>query len=86
MSSTVGFASTIKPFFTPCYRAHMMMYGDKFDLWDAAAVQREWNKINNQVIGGSMPAAGCPEGVWDAMTQAQFLSDFSAWKAAGYPP
>ena len=86
MSVSISFATTIKPYFTPCYRAHMMKYGDKFDLWDHTAVQGEWNKIFNQVTGGSMPAAGCPEGVWDAMVQAQFLSDFQAWKAAGYPP
>ena len=85
MSNAIGFGSTIKPYFTPCYRAHMMMYGDKFDLWDATAVQKEWNQINNQVTGGNMPIAGCPEGVWDDMTRAQFLSDFQAWKAGGFP-
>lgn len=81
----VSFAHTIKPYFTACYRAHMMMYGDKFDLWDPAAVQVQWNKINTQVNGKLMPKAGCPEGVWDDHTRAQFLSDFQAWKAAGYP-
>ena len=45
----------------------------------------EWNQINNQVTAGGMPAAGCPEGVWDSLTQAQFLTDFGAWKAAGFP-
>jgi len=81
----IGFASTIKPYFTPCYRAHMMKYGDQFDLWDAGQVQAEWDPINTRVSGGSMPEAGCPEGVWDAHTRQQFLSDFQAWKAAGYP-
>jgi hypothetical protein len=82
---TVGFVSTIKPYFTACYRAHMMKFGDRFDLWDAAQVQAEWQKINDQVSAGNMPQVGCPEGVWDAHTQAQFLNDFQAWKAAGFP-
>jgi hypothetical protein len=86
VSASIGFASTIKPYFTSCYRAHMLKYGDQFDLWDASAVQSEWNQINNQVTAGSMPAAGCPEGVWDPMVQAQFLKDFQAWKDAGFPP
>lgn len=85
MSTSISFASTIKPYFTVCYRAHMLQYGDQFDLWDAAQVQSEWNQIFNQVSQGSMPAAGCPEGVWDAMVQAQFLKDFQAWKNAGFP-
>jgi hypothetical protein len=84
-TATVGFASTIKPYFTVCYRAHMLKYGPKIDLWDAAVVQSNWGLINNAVIGGSMPAGGCPEGVWDAMVQAQFLADFQAWKSAGFP-
>jgi hypothetical protein len=33
-----------------------------------------------------MPKKGCPEGVWDNATQQLFLSDFLAWKNAGYPP
>jgi hypothetical protein len=85
MSNPIGFESTIKPYFTPCYRAHMLQYGDKFDLWDPTAVKAEWNKIFNEVTGGNMPAPGCPEGVWDPLTQTQFLSDFQAWKTAGFP-
>src|SRR5262245_43907592 len=30
-----GFASTIKPFFTECYRQHMLFM---FDLWNSTAV------------------------------------------------
>ena len=86
MSTSGGFASTIKPYFNPCYRAHMMKYGDQFDLWDASQVESEWDNINNQVGSGTMPAPGCPEGTWDSMVQAQFLKDFLAWKNAGYPP
>jgi hypothetical protein len=83
---SLGFESTIKPYFTACYRAHMLKSGDQFDLWDAAQVEQEWPEILNQVTNGTMPATGCPEGVWDTVTQAQFLSDFQAWKTAGFPP
>jgi hypothetical protein len=81
----IGFESTIKPYFTACYRAHMMQYGDQFDLWDPDQVKLEFDPIVSAVTGRTMPATGCPEGVWDAVTRAQFLSDFQAWKAAGFP-
>jgi hypothetical protein len=77
----VGFASSIKPYFTATHRAHMMMYGNKFDLWDPAQVQKEWNNINTKVATRDMP----PDGEWDDMTKDRFLVDFAAWKAAGYP-
>lgn len=83
-TAPVGFQSTIKPFFTACYRTHMLdIMG--LDLWDASAVQSNWGPINSAVSKGGMPKAGCPEGVWDAATQALFLSDFLAWKNAGFP-
>jgi hypothetical protein len=41
--------------------------------------------INDAVTSGTVPKAGCPEGVWDASTKALFLNDFSAWKNAGFP-
>jgi hypothetical protein len=87
----IGFASTIQPYFTACYRAHMMMYGDQFDLWDPGQVQQEYPQIVSQVSlpatsPSRMPAAGCPEGVWDDTTRSQFLTDFAAWKNAGFPP
>jgi hypothetical protein len=87
----MSFASTIKPYFTACYRAHMMINGDQFDLWDPAQVQAEWQQIHDQVnlpAGSSnrMPLSGCPEGVWDDPTRAQFLADFEAWKNANFPP
>jgi len=63
----------------------MLQYGPKIDLWDPVVVKLEWNSISNAVTGGSMPQAGCPEGVWDDLTKAQFLSDFQAWKTAGFP-
>jgi hypothetical protein len=88
---TVSFANTIKPYFTACYRSHMMNFGDQFDLWDAGQVQAEATQIlarcqldpsNPQ----SMPAKGCPEGVWNDQTRKQFVQDFQAWMAQGYPP
>jgi hypothetical protein len=84
-TAPVGFQSTIKPFFTACYRTHMLNVLD-LDLWDPAAVKGSWHDINGSVSNGSMPRAGCPEGVWDANTKALFLRDFLAWKNAGYPP
>jgi hypothetical protein len=87
----VSFANTIKPYFTPCYRAHMLNAGDQFDLWDAGQVQQEAGQILAQCQlppdgTGSMPAKGCPEGVWDNQTRAQFVQDFKAWMAANFPP
>ena len=81
MSDPIGFENTIKPYFTPCYRAHMLNYNSTIDLWDPAVVQQRWGQINNMVQGGTMPAEGCGEGVWDTITQQQFLSDFAAWKS-----
>jgi hypothetical protein len=85
VSNAIGFENTIKPYFTPCYRAHMLIYGPKIDLWDGTVVQSEWGSIFNAVTGRDMPAAGCPEGIWDDATRTQFLSDFQAWKVAGFP-
>jgi len=82
----VGFAATIKPYFTDCYHQHMLTQGPKIDLWNPATVKQWYPQITNAVQGGSMPAAGCPDGVWDAAQQAKFLADFSAWKAGGFQP
>lgn len=84
-TALVGFQSTIKPFFTACYRTHMLNVM-ALDLWDPGAVQTNWDMINTSVTSGRMPKRGCPEGVWDAATKALFLSDFLAWKNANYPP
>lgn len=78
----VSFESTIKPYFTDCYHQHMLFF---CDLWLASDVQANWQDINDEVSRGNMPKAGCPEGVWDDATRQQFLSDFTAWKNAGYP-
>jgi hypothetical protein len=83
-TAVVGFQSTIKPFFTACYRTHMLNVMD-LDLWDPSAVQSSWDDINGAVSSGSMPRAGCPEGVWDEATKTLFLNDFLAWKNAGFP-
>jgi hypothetical protein len=83
-TATVGFQSTIKPFFTPCYRTHMLNVMD-LDLWDASSVQSSWDDINDSVKSKSMPRAGCPDGVWDDATRTLFLDDFLAWKNAGFP-
>jgi hypothetical protein len=83
---SIGFANTIKPYFTPCYRAHMLsITQNRLDLWDPANVQAQWQPIFNQVSTGAMPAGGCGEGTWDPMTQQQFMNDFQAWKTANYP-
>lgn len=73
-----GFASTVKPFFTDCYRQHMMFM---FDLWDPTAVQNNWQAIHDAVANGSMPAPGCP-GTFD---QNAFLAAFQSWKDQGFP-
>jgi len=73
-----GFASTVKPFFTDCYRQHMMFM---FDLWDATTVQNNWQAIHDAVANGSMPAPGCP-GTFD---KNGFLTAFQCWKDQGFP-
>src|SRR5437867_5103939 len=54
---TCNFANVVKPFFTSCYRSHMLFM---FDLWDPAQVQANWQAIHDAVQNGTMPAAGCP--------------------------
>lgn len=83
-TAPVGFLSTIKPFFTPCYRTHMLNVMD-LDLWDPNAVKASWDDINDSVVSKDMPRAGCPDGVWDDATRNLFLADFLAWKNAGFP-
>ncbi len=84
MALRMSFESVIKPYFTPCYRAHMVHF--KLDLWDYDSVKQNWQGIHDTVKNKSMPKAGCPEGVWDDSTRDQFIADFVAWKAAGFPP
>jgi hypothetical protein len=83
------FVDTIKPYFTPCYRAKMLDVDDTFDLWDKTVVQNNFDSIVNRVSLPAtdphrMPKAGCPEGVWEDVTRAQFLADFQAWKMGGF--
>ena len=86
-----GFGATIKPYFTECYRSHMNSSDyvpTPFDLWSAAAVQKNWAKIKGAVQAGYMPPAqdeGC-EGSWAQAKIAQFLKDFQAWKDGGFQP
>ncbi len=84
MAITVTFEQVIKPYFTPCYRAHMIKMGTKIDLWDVNTVKNNFQDIRDAVADNSMPKAGCPEGIWDTHTRAQFLVDFDAWKAGGF--
>ena len=79
----MSFATDIKPYFSACYRQHMQFY---CDLWSAEDVQNHWQDIYESVDDGSMPKLGCPEGVWDAARRGKFLSDFTNWKNANYPP
>lgn len=74
-----GFADVVKPFFTSCYRQHMLFM---FDLWDPAQVQANWQTIRDAVANGSMPAAGCP----GTFNQQGFLEAFQCWKDQGFPP
>jgi hypothetical protein len=84
---STSFASTIKPYFTAYFRAHMLAMGPQFDLWDITQVKNPqiWQTIYNAVSNGTMPPTSYP-GVWDNITQTQFLQDFQAWKNDGYPP
>jgi hypothetical protein len=76
--ATCGFASTVKPFFTDCYRQHMMFM---FDLWSATDCENHWQGIHDAVNNGTMPAPGCP-GSFD---KNAFLTAFQCWKDQGFP-
>jgi hypothetical protein len=78
-----GFVSDIKPYFTACYRAHMIHFAE-LDLWSADQVRDSWQAIRDAVATGSMPREGCGEGVWDSLTRNQFLRDLDAWKNEGF--
>jgi hypothetical protein len=78
-----GFLADIKPYFTSCYRQHMLFF---CDLWSAGDVQANWQDIHDRVADGSMPKAGCPEGVWDDLRRQQFLADFQNWLNGGFLP
>jgi hypothetical protein len=78
--AVVVFETTIKPYFTDCYRKHMLFF---CDLWQPADCQNNWQDIYDLVKDGSIPKLGCPAGVWDNATQHSFLSDFLAWKDGG---
>ena len=90
--ASMSFAYSIKPYFTACFRAHMLS-ATGLDLWDPSQVQGNFTSIQSQVQSGGMPPTQpvggmnpCPEGGWDASTQQQFLSDFASWKQGGFQP
>jgi hypothetical protein len=76
---TCGFAAVVKPFFTDCYRSHMLFL---FDLWDPNAVKQHWQAIHDAVQSGAMPAGGCP----GTFNKDGFLEAFQCWKDQGFPP
>lgn len=85
-----GFATDIRPYFTACFRAHMIKFGN-FDLWKAATVQSMWQEIHDRVKTGEMPppagaSNACPEGGWDQITRDRFLLDFVDWKDGQFQP
>lgn len=85
MATAKTFNDLIRPYFTPCYRAHMLKISRPLDLWDPDAVKTNWQLIFDAVESGFMPMSGCGEGVFDTQTKAQFLSDFQGWKDTGFP-
>ena len=83
-----SFSKDIRPYFTACYRAHMIKFR-RFDLWLQDEVQPRWQDIFDNVEAGQMPPdrdspGACPEGGWDAITRAQFLKDFQSWKDGAF--
>ena len=87
---TTGFMRDIRPYFTACFRAHMISFGG-FDLWLEDDVELRYQAITDEVASGRMPPSkpedgACPEGGWDDLTRAQFLADFQAWKDGGFLP
>ena len=80
-AGATSFLNHIKPYFTPCYRAHRMFM---FDLWDYDNVVEHYDGIYDSVEKESMPRRGCGEGVWDGSTRAQFLEDFQKWKDGNF--
>jgi hypothetical protein len=87
---STGFLLEIRPYFTACYRAHMIEFAG-LDLWSREQVQSRWQDIVDQVTDENMPPpadqpGACPEGGWDALTRAQFLVDFQSWKDGLFQP
>ena len=87
MSSSSGppFTTTIKPYFTECYREHMSFM---FDLWNPSEVCANYDSISEAVKDGRMPPPadqGC-EGEWDDAKKKKFLNEFAAWHDGGCNP
>lgn len=83
METSPTFGKTIKPYFTQCYRQHMLFM---FDLWRPEDVKNNWDDIKASVENKTMPRPGCPEGVWGDEQRSKFLADFQAWKDNGFQP
>lgn len=83
------FTTDIRPYFTACFRAHMIEFG-QFDLWVKDDVQQRFDVIRMRVKNKSMPPdpggpiPACPEGGWDQLTRDQFIADFDEWKAGDF--
>src|SRR5262245_37800995 len=76
---SIGFSRDIRPYFTACFRSHMISFGG-FDLWSETDVKQQHAGIKARVAAGDMPPGDpadspCPEGGWDQITRDQFLSD-----------
>ncbi|MDQ5837781.1 MAG: hypothetical protein M3379_13475 [Acidobacteriota bacterium] len=79
------FSTTVKPYFTNCYRQHMNNLG--IDLWDAGDVESNYDAIDGAVASGSMPPGDDECGpAWDKDRIDKFRKDFAAWKAGGFNP
>jgi len=72
MALVMSFDTVIRPYFTPCYRVHMI-HGN-LDLWDYDKVKQEWQAIHDVVQSKKMPRAGCAEGVWCYIDEILFES------------
>jgi hypothetical protein len=80
------FSTTVKPYFTACYRQHMIDAGG-FDLWDAGDVQDQFDPIDGAVASGSMPPGDDECGPkWEQSKIDQFRKAFKAWKDGGFNP
>jgi hypothetical protein len=84
-SSGSAFSTTVKPYFTDCYRDHMSFM---FDLWNPKEVCDNYDVISAAVKDGRMPPPadqGC-EGEWNPEQRKKFLADFEAWHKGGCNP
>jgi hypothetical protein len=55
------FMRDIRPYFTACFRAHMIEFAG-FDLWLGTDVRNRWQRIFDKVQSGGMPPDSSEEG------------------------